>query len=229
MKICVIHPKICTKSAKELASVLGAVAINPYKQNHKYYGDYDLVFNYGCQLNVLAKKFVNKPSSVAKCIDKLSTFYKLMKMGLPIVPFTEHVVEVPKHWKTVVCRKVVDGHQSKGLSYVQQGDALPVAQLYTDFYEHKHEFRIIVFKNKVVGRYLKVENKKGEWIFEHLQPTGFKAMDASCELASKMLDIDFVGFDVLANTQTDFRILEANSGPILSPEIADIIKDSIHV
>jgi glutathione synthase/RimK-type ligase-like ATP-grasp enzyme len=212
-----------------LAKELGAVAINPAKVGGKDFRKYDLVFNYGCSSNFLAKKVINKPTSVERCINKMSTFYRLAKMGLPVVSFTAHSYEIPKHWKTIVCRKMLDGAQNKGITYVEQGEAIPYAALYTDFYEHKFEFRVVVFQGKVVGRYLKEENKQGEWVLNHLQPTGFKKMDADCTLAAELLDIDYVGFDVLANSQTDYKILEANSGPLLTPEVLDIIKDTIHV
>ena len=231
MKIAVLHPNLCKKSATELAKELGGVAINPFQFDTRDYTQYDLVFNYGCNRQIKAKKIINKTSSVARCVDKIATFYRLSKMGVPVVPFTELGKEVPAHWKTVVCRKNADGAGGKGLTYVEQaaGQPIPASSLYTEYYDHKFEFRIVVFKNKVAGRYLKRENKKGEWVLDHMQPKGFEEMDGHCELASKLLDIDYVGFDVLAKSQKDYRILEANSGPILSPEIIDIIKDSINV
>jgi len=229
MKIAVLHPNLCKKSATELAKELGGVAINPFELETRDYTGYDLVFNYGCNRQITTKKIINKTSSVARCIDKLATFYRLVKMGVPVVSFTEFVTEVPTHWKIIVCRKSVDGAGGKGITYVEQGQPLPALSLYTEYYDHKFEFRIVVFKGKVAGRYLKRENKKGEWVLDHMQPKGFEEMDGHCELAAKLLDIDFVGFDVLAKSQKDYRILEANSGPILSPEIIDIIKDSINV
>lgn len=45
MKICVVHPKVTSTSAKKLAAAIGAHVYNPYKGGH--YGQYDLVFNYG--------------------------------------------------------------------------------------------------------------------------------------------------------------------------------------
>lgn len=229
MKIVVLHPSLCKKSASELAKELGGVAINPFEFNTRDYTQYDLVFNYGCNRKIDAKKIINKTGAVARCIDKVATFYRLAKMGVPVVSFTEHLKEVPAHWKTIVCRKHADGAGGKGITYVEQGQPLPPASLYTEYYKHKFEFRIVVFQNKVIGRYLKRENKQGEWVLDHMQATGFDTMDGHCELAAKLLDIDYVGFDVIAKSQTDYRILEANSGPILSPEISDIIKDTLHV
>lgn len=47
----------------------------------------------------------------------------------------------------------------------------------------------------------------------------FKTIDAACVKGAELLGIDYVGFDVLAKNKKDFRICEANSGPILTDDV----------
>ncbi|MNQ79946.1 hypothetical protein D3C85_949070 [compost metagenome] len=48
-------------------------------------------------------------------------------------------------------------------------------------------------------------------------------MDEHCLRAAKALGIDYVGFDVVAKTKKDFRILEANSAARLEDEAENAI------
>jgi glutathione synthase/RimK-type ligase-like ATP-grasp enzyme len=52
-------------------------------------------------------------------------------------------------------------------------------------------------------------------------------MDAICIRAARALSIDYVGFDVLAQTKNDCVIIEANSGPILTEEAIDAFHELI--
>ena len=224
MNICVVHPRASFKSAKRLAVALQCEAFNPFKMGSIDFTKYDVVVNYGVSLPIKFKAIVNHPAAVLGCVNKLITFRKLKAVGVPTVAFAQFKKDVPASWETVVCREVADGHSNKGMSYVNSGEPFPDSALYTEYYDHKFEFRIVVLKGKVVGRYLKEENKSNEWEFNSMDKTGFGVMDTVCTKAAAALGIDFVGFDVLANSQNDFRILEANSGPIMTHEVLKAMK-----
>lgn len=224
MNICVVHPRASFKSAKRLAVALQCEAFNPFKMNSLDFTKYDLVINYGVSLPIHTKAIVNSTLAVVACVNKLITFRKLAAVGVPTVKFAQFKKEVPTSWETVVCREDATAHSNAGLSYVNSGEPLPDSELYTEYYDHKFEFRIVVLKGKVVGRYLKEENKSHEWEFNSMDKAGFGVMDAVCIKAAAALGIDFVGFDVLSNSQNDFRILEANSGPIMTPEVLKAMK-----
>jgi hypothetical protein len=76
MKILVISPKAAEDSAKRLAKELGADYINPYQTGRVSFREYRLVINYGFSTNIITNvnaNVFNEPSSVRKCINKLST------------------------------------------------------------------------------------------------------------------------------------------------------------
>lgn len=223
MRICVTHPKIATQSASKLAKALGCDRSNPYEANHTDYRGFDLVFNYGVSYNIKAKKFINKPSSVAICKDKTLTYSKLQLAEVPTVEYRLHKQDIPKTWKTIICRKTVDGARGEGMDIIYKGDPIPDAAFYTKYYEHEYEFRVVVFKGMVVGRYMKVEDD-GEWCLIECEEDNFELIDSTCRYAAHILDIDYVGFDVLAKDMDNFIILEANTAPIITDGIIEEIK-----
>lgn len=224
MKICVIHPKIGLESASRLADALGADLSNPFLEDRRDYRKYDVVFNYGCSRDIYAKKFINPPRAVATAKSKVATFEVLHQAQVPTVQFTTHKNQVPKDWGFVVCRESVDGARGEGLEYVERGDALPDAALYTEYFTHVAEYRIVVFNGVVVARYKKVVKKDG-WHFILYVPDGFEQVDADCIKAAKAIGIDYVGFDVLENKKGACVILEANSAPLLTEEVLEAIEN----
>ena len=223
MKVCILHPEIGKESAEELAALIKADTINPYKSARRDYREYDLLFNYGCNRKIKCNRIVNKSLAVSKCIDKIKTFKAFAEAGVPHPEYTDNPDNIPEHWDQIAIRKSRRGAQAQDIEYVYQGEAVPKAELYTQVYYHKHEFRIVVFMGKVVGRYVKRRNKK-EWLLEPVRKEGFDKIDEACVKGAEALGIDYVGFDVLAKSQTKFIILEANSSPILTAESSRAIK-----
>lgn len=220
----IFYSKPGKESALKLAKKLNVPAM--YAPDIPDVGDH-VVFNYGTsQLNKGVKSWINHPKSCRVSIDKRLTFSILHKAKVPIVDFALLKEDIPKTWKIVVARPIATGNQGDSLDYYHAGEELPDAELYTEFYKAKWEFRIVVFKGKIAGRYLKVETK-GDWVFEPLDPTGFEKIDAECIKAAHYLKLDYVGIDVLAKSQKDFRILETNTAPIITEEVATFIKASV--
>ncbi len=224
-KLCVIHPKRCRESAELLAKHLGCNVDNPYRSERSDYSKYELVLNYGVAKDIKGL-CINKPKAVATCKDKFATFEILRKAKVPIPGYTTTKVLVGEHGLegTVVCHTEKEGMQNKGIVYIEPGDDIPDAYLYTAYFHHKREYRVVVFMGKVIGHYSKVEIEPGEWGLMELTDRNFQDIDKACIKAAKALDIDYVGFDVVAQSRSNFRILEANSGPILTEKSAQYIK-----
>lgn len=226
MKIAVIYPQACTESARKLAKAIGADCYNGYKQ-HVPRG-YDILFNYGVSHheNTRAKMTINEQHRIHVCRNKVETFKVLQKTGVRIPIFFTKREDIPKRHGTIVVRAIVDGCQNEGMKYIYQGENIPEAPLYTQYIEHRAEYRIVVFMGKIVGRYHKQENpdNPGNYQFQLMHKAGFKMMDKDCLTAAKALGIDYVGFDVLENDRGDHFVLEANSGPILLPDVEEAIK-----
>ncbi|HET8689260.1 MAG TPA: hypothetical protein VFM18_21830 [Methanosarcina sp.] len=103
---------------------------------------------------------------------------------------------------------------------------LPPAPLYTEYFRHNKEFRIVVFNGKVIGTYEKVE-ENGEWGFIPVSYKYLKDINNDCIRAAKALHIDYVGMDVVRNSKGEYRILEANSGPIITSDSIKAFKKFI--
>jgi glutathione synthase/RimK-type ligase-like ATP-grasp enzyme len=226
MRICVIHPKICTESAQELAQALGADRVNPFETDRRDFRAYDLVFNYGCHRDIYAKKVINSSKAVGICKNKVETFKILHANKLPAVGYATTKAMILPHWEWIVVRDKVDGARAEGLTYVENGKDIPNGALYTEFFEHKYEYRVGVLNGKVVGRYRK-DVVGVDWEFTRMLKGGFGKMDEACSKAAAAIGIDYVGFDVLENKKGEFVILEANSGPIITEETIKAVKKYI--
>lgn len=227
MNVIVVSPKASCKSAKALAEAIGAVHCNPYEQDRYDFSKYDGVINYGVSRKLRYQNIVNTPEAVSICVDKLKTFEIFKKNGIAHPGFTTKKAEVPKDWETVVVRTDLYARANKGMDYwyAHEGKPLPDAVLYTKYFEHENEYRIVVLFGEVMGRYIKktivdAESPDGRWDFLLMHKQGFEAVDAECIKAAKALGIDYVGFDVVENKKGQFQILEANSGPILTEEVS---------
>ncbi|KWH03712.1 hypothetical protein WT58_24060 [Burkholderia territorii] len=134
--------------------------------------------------------------------------------------------KVPKNWDSVVVRESRVGRKAEGFHHwLKEEGELPHGELYTKYYEHRNEYRVVVFMGKYFVYYKRPVSKDGEeWHEMVLQPARkFEAMGRHALAAAKALGIDYAGFDVVANSRTEYVFLEANSGPILNEEVKDYI------
>lgn len=224
----ILAPKACKESATRLSNELNVKRYNPYKEEYPY-GEHVSIINYGCT-NIrhhTRSKVFNTSSAVNRCVNKYETFLTLAKSKLSIPLFTRDKAAASLRVDDlIVCHTKKDGRKNEGIVYRDRsaGEDLVDAYLYTTYFDHKREYRVVVFKEKVVGIYSKVEDGDGSWDLVKLQLRGFDEIIRQCSEAAKALKIDYVGFDVVANTRNDFKILEANSGPILTDEAVEAFK-----
>ena len=187
------------------------------------FSDFDYVFGYGCSGKSFGAIRINHREAIKICIDKTCTFDLLKAAKVNTVPYVRYKRDIPKAWDHIVIRDEIDGRMAGGLSYSENDQAIiPNGELFTEYFEHSYEYRIMVFMGAIVGRYYKRE-EDDDWYF-NLQPKqGFELMDKHCLRAAEVLGIDYVGFDVVAKNKKDFRILEANSGPCITDEAENAI------
>lgn len=224
-RICILYPAIAKESAEKLADALGWDAVNPFKTNRRDFREYAGVFNYGCNRKISAHNVINKAQSVATCVDKVATFKALQQAGVPIPAYTTDKAAVPAAWDTVVVRKEVNGARAEGLEYAYQWnkDVVPDGALFTEYFEHHREYRVMVFLGQVVGCYEKVADGD-QWRFIERKLPSLKKMKEDAVKAAAALQIDYVGFDVVRNVVGEYKFLEANSACILTEEMIDAIK-----
>ena len=220
MKIAIIH-SVAGISSKALSLALKNNGIESQvfrtsEIDKRDFYEFDHVFSFGTSYKTNHNHRLNSSAAVRNCISKPLSFECFRRAQVNTV---DYVLKkpIPKTWDWVVIRDDAEGRKAEGISYHENNEFVPDGNLYTEYFEHKYEYRIMVFRDKIVGRYFKQE-ENGDWYF-NLQPVrGFEMMDDHCLRAAKALKIDYVGFDVVANTKKDFRIIEANSAARLTDE-----------
>ncbi len=208
-----------------LAGFLGCQASNPYQTGKRKYTDYDLVINYGCNRKLTVNAKINSATAISRCIDKHTTFSLLSKHDIPVPQYTLDK-NVAATWPCVVVRAEKDGAMNAGMEYCYpKGKAacVPDAELYTEYFNHKKEFRVVVLKNAIIACYEKVR-EGDEWMFYERTYQYLLPIKEACLMAAAALKIDYVGFDVLVNQDNEFVILEANSAPIITEDVMKAFK-----
>ena len=208
MKFLVAHPKATCISAKKLAKAIGADTYNLTTGDKREFNGYDLVWNYGSREVLYAPVLVNRPIAVQRCVDKLQTFEIMRRAHVPTVDYTMFKHNVPENWESIVIRDSRTGRKAEGLYFAEQGEVLRDGALYTEYFPHIAEYRIVCGFGWVLGRYKKVA-VEGDWYFELMHEQGFEQVDSDCLAAAKALGIDYVGFDVLENSKGNCVIIEA--------------------
>ena len=226
LKVAIIH-SVAGISSKVLAKALknNGVMADVFRYGDMYSTDlkkYDYVFFFFFSGYTVHNNRINSAGAVATCVRKPRTFDALIKAKVATVEYCTNKADIPKHWDWVVIRDKINGRKAEGLHYHENNDQVPNGVLFSEYFEHKYEYRIMVFKNEIVGRYYKAEDN-GDWYFNKQPAKAFEVMDEHCLRAAKAIGIDYVGFDVVANNKKDFRILEANSGPRITDEAENAI------
>lgn len=221
MKLAIIH-SVSGISANKLQDTLRqhnheVDVFRPFKDGACEFRGYDCVISLGCSAVTYHKKRLNTSDGVLNCVSKGITLDLLNAAGIPAVQFVTSPKEVPDSWEVIVGRPTDIGRKSEGLEYFYKNDALPNWEFFSEYYPHRYEYRITVFDGKVIGRYYKRVDGP-DWLL-NLQPAkGFIEMDQAAIAAAKTLGIFYCGFDIVANSKKDFRIIEANSGAIITDE-----------
>jgi hypothetical protein len=151
--------KLGSISAKSLANSLGVKRVRPTYDARRR----DVIINWGNSRSANFKSHPNDLNShdvIALACNKLKTFNKLNGLGFTHIPdYTIHDTEA-ESWlqdgHKVYCRTTLTGHSGSGIVIVGPSDSLVYAPLYTKETKHKYEFRVHVFKGKI----LDVQQKK---------------------------------------------------------------------
>ena len=225
MRICVVHPSVTKESANRLAKAIGAYTWNPY-QGYPPGVAIDVWFNYGyggscpsVKYATRGKERINPPASVRVSTDKIKTYEAFVKAGVPTCEYVTNQKDIPKKWKWIVCRETINGRNCEGVTITQQENIVKDCPLYTKFFDHDEEHRIVVFKGQIVARYMKTNLKDGEYELTHMLEDGYSDIDKTAIQACRAVGLDYAGVDVLHSNHTGKHIaLEINSGPLLTAE-----------
>lgn len=214
-RVSVIFPRACQKSAEELQQALD----RKLKGRITKY-----IFSYGLsEVDYMGVPRVNHATAIRRCINKVKTLSTFKRFKIPTVEYCTNHRDIPRHWDVIVVREKVDGKGNEGLHFVEAPlpNVFKHKPLYTNYFEHRMELRVVVFMGKVFT--YRKHQVLDEWEFYPFRAP--KSLTEDAIRAAKGLGIDYVGFDVLYNNKGSYAFLEANSGPVLIEDVRDYIVD----
>lgn len=245
----VIYPyKMESESAGLLSENLNAKRVFP-DRNYRP-SQNDIIINWGNSNVPIWWRYLNdsivlnKPQNIAIASDKLQTFYTLQNADVPTVDFTvnkNEAIEWIENEKTVVCRKILNSHSGNGIVLARSIDDLIDVPLYTKLVKKPREFRVHVFRNKVID-YIQKKRRNGNeaddfirshnngWVFCRDDIVRHKAIENIAIKAVSSLGLDFGAVDIITKGETEkIMVLEVNTaiglqGQTLNSYI-DVFKD----
>lgn len=230
MKRLVLYPYLFgSSSVRKIKKVLGGIRVFPdgkYKPKAN-----DVIINWGSNKVPSWKKddrpILNSPEKVKIATNKLLCF-QVLKGKVAIPDFTTSKEEAKSWEDIVVVRHLLRSNSGKGIELVKEGE-LPNAPLYVRYKKKRKEFRVHVFKDKVIGvvekRKPKLENRPVDfdtyirshtngWIFclnDVIEPDGLREIAIQ---AVKTLELDFGAVDIIWNeAENQCYVLEVNTAP----------------
>jgi len=214
-----------SKSAKALAKMLPCKRIIP---GGRYQAPRSVtVVNWGSSKPYAAQNILNRPSAVQVATNKLSAFAAMDRSNVATVDHTASP-EKAKSWQTegfrVVARTILTGHSGKGIIIVQPEENLPYAPLYTKYHKKTTEFRIHVFKGKVIDVSEKrkrsgmeitnslVRTLNNGWVYCRNNVTVGDSAKVLATSAVHSLGLDFGAVDIIFSKEK-YLVLEVNTAP----------------
>jgi len=221
---------IGSESARSLAQGLSCLRIKP-QGTYKYYPNHTII-NWGnSELPSWDKgltKYLNEPLSVGYASNKIYTLQLLRDKDISCPIFFTNKEELIQYtvglseFPLVYCRTKISGHSGEGIVLANNVSELVYAPLYTIGIKIKREYRIHVFKDKVICC-AKKTHKDGErpnnlirnldngWVFkqegievpENVQEVAIEAIEA--------LGLDFGAVDIIIDKDLNPFVLEVNT------------------
>ena len=243
MSLKIFPYKLGSVSAKRLARTLGTLRVSAsYNARRK-----DVIVNWG---NSSPPHFrwmeqdLNKPHAIALASNKLNTFLEYRTKSFKDVPDwttnpneAQHLLDLGIK---VYCRKLLSSHSGNGIVVCNDGDRLPIAPLYTFHTKHKHEYRVHVFRGKVIDVQMKrkrngaregtgIRNHANGWVYARAEIAPPEELLLSSIKAVQLLNLDFgavdIGHRIIDNK---FFVFEVNTAPGLEGTTLDKYSKAIY-
>jgi glutathione synthase/RimK-type ligase-like ATP-grasp enzyme len=204
------------------------------------------VINWGSTQPINGKVVINHPSSVQVASNK-SLAFAAMNDAVPVPAWTCQegtVKELFNFSRTVVARTILNGHSGQGIVIFGKDDPIPKAPLYTAYIPKKKEFRVHVFRDKIVDVVQKrkvngyeggsphIRTHNNGWVFcrENLEYDPSLLTYAINAVAA--LKLDFGAVDIVYNEKKNvYYVLEVNTAPGLEGQTVksyvDVFKELV--
>lgn len=231
--------KMNSKGSKVLAESLECKRLNVNRNTYRGYSN-DIVINWGSQrwLDGLSRvdHILNNPRCIKNASNKLLAFELFKEHDIPTVDYTSSVEQV-REWidegSVVFQRTTATGHSGNNIVVAtNQDDVLEGCPLYTKNFNKTREYRLHIFKDKLVciqQKRLKAsenrEHEPDEYIWSHDKGQRIFVRH-SVEITDEMLEevktisvgavealsLDFGAVDIVWNEEEGFKVLEVNTG-----------------
>lgn len=181
---------------------------------------------------------LNRPSALALASNKLEAF-RILDTEVPIPEFTTDQ-DVVREWLAdgvnVFARTKLQGHSGQGIVHSFTMENIPRAPLYVKYMKKKHEYRVHVFRGRVIDVQQKkkrrditnddvdyqVRNHHNGWVYCRGGVEVSDAIQRDCIRAVDLLGLDFGAVDVIYNEHhNQHYILEVNTAPGLEGTTVD--------
>jgi len=179
--------------------------------------------------NLPHTQMLNMPQQVELARNKIWTFERLQQRGIPIPDWTTDETIARKWWNNgdiVLCRLKLTASQGAGI-HIAKMEYFPMrpAPLYVKYKQKKQEFRVHVFREKVIDVAAKkrsldgvtneyIRSHQNGWIFcrkEIQEPSDLRSSAINSVAA---LELDFGAVDIIWNElENKCYVLEINTAP----------------
>lgn len=247
MKLKVLPYNSRSKSAKALVEKLSPLAIMK-KQYTPLVGTKKVLLNWGNSnpmFSLHGATVLNKPEAVQAASNKLTSF-KLMQMAGVRIPEFTNDINVAKGWiedgRITLCRTLLRANSGRGIVIAKESCDLVQAPLYVKYIRKEKEYRLHVFKGKVIdlvekrrksnfgsnplyNKYIRsyeqgwVMTREGVTVSDDTKSEAVKAVEA--------LGLDFGAVDVVINREGKPVVLEVNTAPGLMGSTLQSYKTAI--
>jgi glutathione synthase/RimK-type ligase-like ATP-grasp enzyme len=223
--------KLGSVSAKSLANSLGVKRVRPTYDARRR----DIIINWGNSRpsEILhAEHDLNKHSAIALACNKLKTFQTLDSQGYEYLPsWATSRYGINNLWegylnRKVYCRTSLTGHSGSGIVIATNTYELVDAPLYTIEVKHKYEYRVHVFKGKVIDVQQKkkkigstssnsgIRNHSNGWIYARCDVVPPDCVLTAATEAVTLLGLDFGACDIGYRERDNKAFLfEVNTAP----------------
>ena len=218
-------------SSRKLAETLNCPRI--FRDSDYQYKKGDLIINWGSGhipnwwSSAAERNCLNHPHSIDLSVDKRRMLVALMRGGAAIPFFTTSMDEaraISTEGHRVYCRTEVEGHDGSGIVIARKPSEIVPAKLYTQYVQTDREFRVHIFKGRVIFVTEKKQqaNESGhgdqvragsDWFMAWCDAAP-KVVEAAAVVAQQALGLDFAGVDVGYNSKRGTAVVfETNTAP----------------
>ena len=244
MSLKIFPYKLGSLSAKKLARALKVLRVGHYYNAKRS----DTIVNWGSSTPPhfrWMEQDLNKPHAIALASNKLNTFLEYRSKSFTHIPQWTTNPSEAQQWTElglkVYCRTKLSSHSGNGIIICNDGDRIVSAPLYTLHSKHKDEYRVHIFKGKVLdvqkkkrklgfnGSSTGIRNHSNGWVYarsdvaipDMLYPIAIQAVE--------LLGLDFGAVDIGHKVNDNkFFVFEVNTAPGLEGSTLDKYSKAIY-